>query len=251
MSVTRHCHDVAVTHQGSSYAGRVVGLRRYPVKSLVGELLERVEVDARGVLGDRLWAVRDPDGKLGSGKSTRRFRKMDGLLALAARYDADTPVIELPDGRAVRGDDPDVHETLSDHVGRPVRLAREEETSHFDEGPSVHLVTTSTLAALGRAHDRGLDPARFRPNLVVETDAAGFVEDRWVGRRLGIGPDVVLEVRGPMPRCVMVTLAQVGLDAEHGLFRTVTEVNDGQAGVVADVVSPGAVSAGDRVHLLG
>lgn len=230
--------------------GRIVSLHRYPVKSLVGELLERVEVDARGVRGDRLWAVRDPDGKLGSGKSSRRFRKMDGLLALTARYEADIPVIELPDGGVVRGDDPDVHETLSRHVGRPVRLAREQETSHFDEGPSVHLVTTSTLAALGRAHGRLLDPARFRPNLVVDTDGTGFVEDRWVGRRVAIGADVVLEVRGTMPRCVMVTLPQVGLDGEGGLLRTVTDVNEGQAGVVADVRSPGVVSAGDEVRLL-
>ncbi len=225
-------------------------LRRYPVKSLVGELLVHVEVDRRGLLGDRLWAVRDPDGKLGSGKSTRRFRKMDGLLGLTAHYVAGTPVIELPDGHVVRGDDPAVHETLSRHVGRPVRLAREEETSHFDEGPSVHLVTTSTLAALGRAHGRTLDPARFRPNLVVDTEDAGFVEDGWVGRRLAVGPDVVLEVRAPMPRCVMVSLPQVGLDAEDGLLRTVTEANDGQAGVVADVRSPGVIGAGDDVHLL-
>ncbi len=234
----------------SLYAGRIVSLRRYPVKSLVGELLDRVEVDRRGVLGDRLWAVRDPDGKLGSGKSTRRFRKMDGLLALAARYEADTPVIELPRGEVVRGDDPAVHETLSRHVGRPVRLTREQETSHFDEGPSVHLVTTSTLAALGRAHGRVLDAARFRPNLVVVTDGVGFVEDRWVGRRLAVGPDVVLEVRAPMPRCVMVSLPQLGLDGEDGLLLTVTDVNAGQAGVVADVRSPGVISAGDGVRLL-
>lgn len=234
----------------SSYAGRVVSLRRYPVKSLVGEALDRVEVDRRGVRGDRLWAVRDPDGKLGSGKSTRRFRRMDGLLSLVARYDHDTPLIELPQGQVLRGDDSAVHESLSRHVGRPVRLAREDALSHFDEGPSVHLLTTSTLSALGRGQGRPLDPARFRPNLVVDTDGAGFVEDGWVGSRVAVGPDVVLEIRGPMPRCVMVTLPQVGLDREDGLLGTVTDLNGGRAGVVADVRVPGVITHGDEVHLL-
>ena len=235
----------------SSCVGRVGSLRRYPVKSLVGEVLDRVEVDERGVRGDRVWALRDPDGKLGSGKSTRRFRRIDGLLALVARYDGDAPVIELPDGTVLRGDGLEADEALTRHVGRPVRLAREAEVSHFDEGPSVHLITTATLSALGGAHGRPLDPARFRPNLLVDTGDAGFVEDGWVGRRLAVGPDVVLEIRGPMPRCVMVTLPQLGLDREGSLLATVTNANDGAAGVVADVRVPGVVAHGDEVHLLG
>ena len=48
----------------------LIALRRYPVKSLAGESLDSVVVDARGLVADRAWAVRDPDGKLGSGKST-------------------------------------------------------------------------------------------------------------------------------------------------------------------------------------
>jgi len=35
---------------------------------MLGERCEKVELDSRGVLGDRLWAVRDGEGKLGSGK---------------------------------------------------------------------------------------------------------------------------------------------------------------------------------------
>ena len=60
--------------------GRLAGIRRYPVKSLTGEELEHALIEHRGLAGDRLWSVRDPDGKLGSGKSSRRFRKMDGLM---------------------------------------------------------------------------------------------------------------------------------------------------------------------------
>jgi hypothetical protein len=43
---------------------KIVEVRRYPVKSLLGEVIPVAEVDERGLAGDRLWAVRDPDGKL-------------------------------------------------------------------------------------------------------------------------------------------------------------------------------------------
>ena len=62
---------------------------RYPVKSLGGERVAASLVNDRGLLGDRLWAVRDEDGKLGSGKDSRRFRRMEGLLGVSARYDAE------------------------------------------------------------------------------------------------------------------------------------------------------------------
>lgn len=234
---------------GQVDVGRLAGIRRYPVKSLTGEVLDRAEVDARGLVGDRLWSVRDPDGKLGSGKSSRRFRKMDGLLRLCAHYDGDVPVVELADGRLVRGDDPTVHDALSDHVGRPVTLGREDEVSHFDDGP-VHLVTTASLAALGRSHGHEPDVRRFRPNLLVDTGGStGFVEHDWIGRRLSLG-GVVLAVVAPMPRCVMVTQAQRDLPPDADLLRTVTEANEAELGVLAEVVDTGTVSVGDSVRLL-
>lgn len=227
--------------------GRVLSLHRYPVKSLVGENLDRADVDQRGVCGDRLWSVRDLDGKFGSGKSTRRFRKMDGLLHLAAHYDGDVPVVTLPDGRNLRGDDEAVHGALSEYVGRPVTLGREDGVSHFDEGP-IHLVTTSTLRRLAREHGGRVEPRRLRPNLVLATDDAGFVEEEWTGRRIRLGDELVLAIREPMPRCVMLDLPQRGLPAENGLLQTVAAVNDVNAGVVADVLTPGHVAVGDPAH---
>lgn len=223
----------------------VASLRRYPVKSLVGERLEVADVVERGLRGDRLWAVRDEDGKLGSGKSSRRFRAMPGLLDLAATYDGDVPVLSFPDGRTLRGDDPAVHAALSAHVGRPVTLAREAGVSHFDDGP-VHLVTTGSLRAVEQQLGEPVDPRRFRPNLVVDTgDLTGFVEDAWVGVRLLVG-EVLLEVVAPMPRCVMVNLPQVGLGAAR-VLDVVAAVNDTNLGVLATVVTPGRVRVGDEV----
>src|SRR5690242_12741629 len=119
--------------------------------------------------GDRLWAVRDEDGKFGSGKSTRRFRRMPGLLDLAASYDADfAPIVRFPDGRMLPGCALGLDEALSAYVGRPVSLAREAAISHFDEGP-LHLVTTTSLARLAELVGSPVDPAHLRANLLVDT----------------------------------------------------------------------------------
>ncbi|MFC8428277.1 MOSC N-terminal beta barrel domain-containing protein [Streptomyces sp. NPDC057253] len=67
-------------------AGVIERIWRYPIKSTGGELLDRAEVEFRGLVGDRLFAVRDAQGKFGSGKNTRRFRRMPGLLQLRSRY---------------------------------------------------------------------------------------------------------------------------------------------------------------------
>lgn len=227
--------------------GTVAAITRYPVKSLVGEDLDSASVDERGLVGDRLWAVHDLDGKLGSGKSTRRFRRMPGLLDLTASYEQDSrPVVRFPDGRRVRGDSQEIHEALSAHVGRSVTLASEEDVSHFDEGP-LHMVTTSSIARLSELHGSEVDVRRLRANFVVDTGGHDFDEAGWVSGTLAIGAEVVVLVREPMVRCVMVGLPQEGLDADPQLLNTISSVNDAQLGLVVDVRSPGTVRLGDAV----
>jgi uncharacterized protein len=231
--------------------GSVVELRRYPVKSLAGEILPATEVDQRGVEGDRLWAVTDTDRKLGSSKSTRRFRRMDGLLQLTAGYDRNlSPIIGFPDGRRIPGSDPHVHEALSDHVGRPVQLRREGRVSHFDEGP-LHLVTTASLTALSDHHGSPVSAARLRSNLLVEVQTVdGFVENGWIGLTLAIGTDLVINIREAMPRCVMVDLPQHDLPPAPGLLDTIGRHNRACVGVVADVIRPGSAHLDDPVQVL-
>ena len=225
---------------------------RYPVKSLLGERLDVAQVDERGLVGDRLFAVRDPDGKLGSGKSGTRFRRMDGLQLLRAHYDdGDVPVLELPDGTQLHADDAEaVNAALSAHVGRPVSLAREGDVSHFDDGP-VHLVTTASLATMSERHGSEVDARRCRPNLVVDTGGLqGFPEDDWLGRTLAVGDELRLRVVQPMPRCVMTTHATADLGPDPLMLKSITEHHGGDLGVLLDVVQVGTVRVGDPVELL-
>jgi MOSC domain-containing protein len=225
--------------------GSIVSLWRYPVKSVRGEQASTLTVEGRGVVGDRLYAVRNPEGKLGSGKSSRRFRKMEGLLDLRAVYDGAIPLITFPDGRVLPGDDPAIHDDLSTYVGQPVTLAREDEVSHFDDSP-LHLITTAGLRTLGLSAE---DVHRFRPNVVIDVPGYGFVEDGWLGRELQLG-DVRLRITEGAVRCVMVGMAQEDLPERPNLLRQVGDLHDTCFGVYATVISPGEVTVGMDAHLV-
>jgi uncharacterized protein YcbX len=129
-----------------------------------------------------------------------------------------------------------------------VVLAREGDVPHHDDGP-LHLVTTASLRWAARVHGRAVDPRRLRPNLVLDTDGDGLVEEQWLGRRVAVGDELVVEVLDPMPRCVMVDLDQAGLRVDGGLLKDLTAHNDGCLGVLARVVRPGRVATGDVARL--
>ena len=108
--------------------GQVAELWRYPVKSLGGAQIEQADVSARGVLGDRLWAVRDVQKDV-----TASARQLPVLLTAIARYPSAVPPdagpgnvpeveITFPDGTVLSSRDDAVHAKLSELAGREVRL---------------------------------------------------------------------------------------------------------------------------------
>src|SRR5580765_696959 len=119
----------------SSEAASVLALQRFPVKSLTGERREHLDLDERGCVGDRVWSVRTPEGKIGSGKNTRRFAAVPGLLEVRAEELDGDVVLTFPDGTRRPVDSDEAAPLLSRHLGRPVTFARETTVSHFDDGP--------------------------------------------------------------------------------------------------------------------
>ena len=230
-------------------AATVLELWRYPVKSLLGEELEEVQVDERGFVGDRMYAVTDRAGKLGSGKSTRRFRRLDGLFELRARNGSERPQVSLPDGRELTAGDAELDAFLSERYGDELRVARESAIPHHDAAP-LHLLTTSSLRWLAdRLPASQIDRRRFRPNVLLDHAGAELAEDAWVGRRFALG-SVVIHVTERTERCVMTTKPQSELPKGPDVLREVTQRNDACLGVFADVEQAGVVRLGDLLREL-
>jgi len=275
--------------------GTVTTLRRYPVKSMLGEDLDASDVSHRGLARDRrLAVVSRRTGKVASAKYPRLWRDLLTLSAAALDDAALTARITLPGGKTVCSTDPDIDEVLSALLNEPVRLtatpppgasldravpeavlrdgikaqvpaelieigAGAPPGTFVDFAP-LHLLTTATLDRIAelssyqRAH-----PERYRPNVVVRTEAGGFPENDWVGRDLRIGDDLVLRVIARTPRCAVPTLAHGDLPRDAEALRVLARHNritplagldpEPCAGVYAEVLQPGRIRVGDAVHV--
>jgi uncharacterized protein len=234
-------------------APTIARLWRYPVKSMLGQRCSALALDARGIVGDRVFALRDHEGKLASGKTSRRLRAVPGMLGYSATDEVEEsgrdggPVIRFPDGQELAADDPGVDSALSAALGQPLTLAKEDQTSHFDAAP-VHLLTTASLAWLrGFLPGVGLDERRFRPNLLIDLPGAEPAEQSWIGKDLSIGP-VQLSVTAACPRCAMVTHAQSDLEQDPAILKAIAREAGGLLGVYARVLTPGTIRVGDTVR---
>src|SRR5258707_14184827 len=99
--------------------GTVKEIWRYPVKSMAGERLQRANVGALGVYGDRGWAIRDE--KAGE---IRNARKLPALLHCTAVYlrepsatDVPPAQITMSNGTTFRSASAGANARLSESVG--------------------------------------------------------------------------------------------------------------------------------------
>jgi len=219
---------------------------RYPIKSMGGEQIDVSFADDHGLRGDREWAVQDDNGKLGSGKNSRRFTRLVGLLDLTAHYDdpGAPPVVVAPEGgrHLVATGAADAY--LQALTGRSVHVRRDTGISHFDEVP-FSLVGTATLDWLAEQVDVAIDARRLRPNIVVRTEEP-FAEEAWVGRTVRIGSIEAIFDR-VFVRCVMVGMAQRGLAESGAVLKRIADRGDVCMAIGGYVSQPGTVRAGDEI----
>jgi uncharacterized protein YcbX len=159
-------------------AGRLEQIWIYPVRSLAGTTVPRVEVAADGLVGDRVFTVLAEDGTPVRGKDAPVMR----ALRPTGDPDADTAAVAAA-------------------LGHPVHLAADR-AGNSGVAP-VHLVSTQALArAAGGDVPDGCSPDDPRANLVLAL--AGEDDERtWVGRQVHIG-DVVLEITRTPKHCLGV-----------------------------------------------
>lgn len=264
---------------------KVVSLRRYPVKSMMGEEINACDITEKGVFGDRSYGVIDQEtGKLANAKNPNKWPNM---FQYHAKYvepvnieDSIPPVqITLPTGESIRSDEENVDEILSESFGRRVKLhtpthqnihfesyvpkemeelpdrgsvfTRQSPNETFFDIAMIHLITTNTIDALRKLTSSSrIEARRFRPNMIIDVpDMEGFVEQNWVGKTLHIGNEVKLKIIQPTKRCVMTTLAQGDLPNDINILKTIVKENDGNFGVYAEIIQSGKVHIGDDIYI--
>lgn len=237
--------------------GTVVALRRYPVKSMRAEPLDRAEVHWVGLAGDRSCAFVKDAGRPGFPWLTGR--DVPALLLHEARYlDPADPGrsrvrVLTPDGAAFDAHDPALAARLSAAAGetvRPIRIAR----GAFDAMP-VSVLTTALADRVARAHGDAVSPGRFRANVVIETLPGAPPETEWTGASLAFGGapgggDARVRADWPIPRCAMVTLDPDTAAKDPSVLRTVARRFGNEVGLYCAVERPGTIAVGAEVRLV-
>jgi uncharacterized protein YcbX len=245
-----------------------------PVKSMRLQHPDEVRLQPFGVLENRRFYVADPDGRMISAED------VGPLLSIRPTYDADREWLrlEFPDGLVVEGDatttdgevtsnffgrpvtgrvlEGDWSGALSTFAGQPLMLVRPNPGDAVDSA-SVSMFSTASAEELASrsGSDRGRDARRFRMLLEV-AGCRPHEEDSWIGGRVRLGREAVVEVTKRVARCVITTL-----DPDRGVkdFESLKSlaayrgVVDGgiNFGVYARVIEPGAIRVGDPVEPIG
>jgi uncharacterized protein len=235
--------------QNGMLVGRVVGLWRYPVKSMAAEQLAEADVSWHGLAGDRRWAFMRNDAAHG-GFPWLTIRERNDMnhyrpsFVEPDRPDKSTLVVQTPTGTTIDIADPALASELYPTGAQLVKQNR----GIFDTFP-LSLITTRTIANLGARVGMTLDVQRFRPNLLIEPiDDAEFPEDAWVGRSLRIG-SLRMRVDKRDGRCVVITVDPVTTERSTEILRTLARDRQGCLGVYASTVDPGRVSLNDSVWI--
>jgi uncharacterized protein len=237
--------------------GHVLELWRWPVKSMAGERVRALRVDARGAGGDRTHAVLHHHK--GEWKPLTA-REAPGLLAWRASYpfapdgglDPERPPYALvlaPDGEHMyTWNDPRLRSALAADLGREVRLRRDL-AGIQDLERSLLITTEATRAALEQELGTPIDLRRFRPNLHLELDAAAWAEQDWEGATLRFSGGTVVRLLHPCERCAIPTRDPDTRQKWPELLRHLDRHHATQFGINARVVQSGRIAAGETVTL--
>jgi uncharacterized protein YcbX len=245
--------------------GTVTSIRRYPVKSMLGEELAAATVSDRGVTGDRAYAL--VDEATGKVVSVKRPKLWGRIFELVATTGHDTVEVTFPDGSSASIDATDLPARLSAFFGRRVSVASvpppdatfdevwagelkegappyfgmpsrtEDGVEMIDAAVSlgvpggffdfgaIHIVTTGTVRTLA-----ALAPgSRFDAHRFRPNIVVETDDDGFVESawqgRALTIGAVRLSVSFTVPRCVMTTIAQGDLPADPEVLRTIARHN--------------------------
>jgi uncharacterized protein YcbX len=209
---------------------KIAAIWRYPIKSMAGERLDSMLVDANGLMGDRVVQVYDRRGRLVTARNYPRLLRLKATLGSNGE--------PLVDG--CRWDSSEAAERVAAAVEPGARLQRFDGPERFDVLPLL-VCTDGALRLFKR------DVRRLRPNLVIE----GVEEDAeraWPGAVLHL-PDAEIRLAGLRARCVMTTYDPDTIKQDHNVLRDIVGRFGGRLCLNASVTRAGRVREGDSVEI--
>ena len=157
--------------------GKVDSIFRYPVKSMMGEKIEETCVTSNGVLGDRVWAVRDEvrGGIRGAKKIPQLMQLSAACIVEPTGYGSDPAAVTLADGEVIRTDDQNINARLSQALDHRVTIwpiMPKEQLDHYRRGaPDSDDLETELRQVFGRTTDEPLPDLSIFPPEIIEYES--------------------------------------------------------------------------------
>ncbi|MCW5624585.1 MAG: MOSC domain-containing protein [Burkholderiales bacterium] len=202
--------------------GIVKELWRYPVKSMIGERVDAVQIGPAGLVGDRLWALRD------EGRAEVQGAKLyPQLMQCSARFVAPpTPgaipdvEVRFPDGAVVRSGSDAMNAALTTFIGRPASLWPLQPADNLAfyrrYKPSDEQFLADVMTIFAREDGEPLpDLAQFPPEILEYTSFPGmffdvtplqFVTTAALAHLRDLNPQARWDVRRFRPNLVIETV---------------------------------------------
>jgi uncharacterized protein YcbX len=209
---------------------RVEELWRFPVKSMAGERIERIQVTRLGFPEDRRILVLGANGHVITSRTHHRLLGLKGTLGQDGKARISGYPWHSPEALAL----------TREAVGEPVQLIEYEGAKRFDILPLL-VATDGAIAEFGH------DSRRLRPNIVV-SGVEGLAERTWPGKVLAIG-EARIGVRDLRSRCVMTTYDPDTLQQNNNVLKEIVRKFYGTLALNCFVIKEGEIKVGDTVTL--
>jgi uncharacterized protein YcbX len=241
--------------------GTIIELWRYPVSSTAGERVEVLNVTPDGIPHERDYGIVEvASGAISDPGREERWRP---TLLVQTRLTGDgSAEIRVPGGAWHGVLSEEAQRELSAFFGFEVEVRPYEgrqpqgylgRLTANRYGPSpLHVLTTASLAELGRLHPNGVaDARRFRPNIVIDMQpvAGRFPETEWIGGELTVGA-LQLAITEPTRRCGLTILGQEGVPFDPEILRQLVRNNGHNIGVYCRPSKTADLKVGDEVFLI-
>lgn len=236
--------------------GEIRFIRRYPVKSMMGEDLKEAMIESSGLVGDRVYAFIDDrnDDKKFPWMTARQAHEFllykPRFVSHASEISESEVVVTCPDGKEYSVTDGNFENHLEKKHGYEMSL-KHDKNGCFDARP-ISLFSLQTAKKLEEETKlEHLSHLRFRANLYASWDnGEPFYEDKLLDKSLQIGEILQIRIVKKDSRCIIPTLDPRTSISSPVVLETIKKSHGGYAGVYAEVERPGLAKVGDEIRLL-
>ena len=146
-------------------------------------------------------------------------------------------------------DDPSILHELSQSIGGDLSL--EISKRALADNQPICLLSLQTIKQLSEEVGESIDNRRFRANIYMNLEGnQGFAEEKFVGKKLRIGPTAILSISDRAETCKMMSLDPDTSVKDGKVLRSIAKTHEGKAGIYATVLVEGMAKAGDDIFLL-